>query len=447
MDMTAPQDSHARHWADFVLPPEVRASADPEELRRARVTAGFGIFFVVLPVLIIPLFSQNPWNSPFWMTPGATFLVGFIATALLRLRGAVRPAGIVLTMGLTSLATPILYPLGGVESRSIYWLAFAPLMAMFLLGSRWALFNLILLIAQLAILYALPSLGVNLPAPTIVGPRQLLIITSLFSVLTFFIGWGFEHARLKATSAMIASMQAQKELEVARDAAQLANASKTQFIATMSHELRTPLNTILGYAELLLEEADFDDALDPHRPDLAAIEASGLHLLRMVDDILTLSSLDQDAMSPTLQDVAIGPLFERLRARYEELAKANNNALAVEPGVETVHTDPEMLETCLRHLLDNACRFTQDGNVTLRATHAAGYVVFAVVDDGPGIKSADQEAIYERFHQLDATSTRAHDGSGLGLAITRALAERLGGELTVESAPGTGSAFRLSLSA
>jgi signal transduction histidine kinase len=251
--------------------------------------------------------------------------------------------------------------------------------------------------------------------------------------------------------------QARQAAEEARQAAEEANRAKTQFLATMSHELRTPLNAIGGYVDLLTMELR-GPVTEAQRDDLGRIRRSGQHLLGLINDILNFAKLEagQVEFRPVAFSAAamlreVEPLIlPQLAARgLDYTARADDDRLLV-------HADPEKVRQILLNLLGNALKFTDAGgevSLDCRAGEARGddgvprrMACYAVRDTGRGIPPDRHERIFEPFVQVDRHLTAAsQQGVGLGLAISRDLARAMGGDLTVESAPGEGSTFRLVL--
>jgi signal transduction histidine kinase len=237
-------------------------------------------------------------------------------------------------------------------------------------------------------------------------------------------------------------------LEAARATAEQANIAKSQFLATMSHELRTPLNAIIGYGEMLMENADErGDAQD--RDDLDRIHGAAHRLLSMINDVLDLSKIEAGGAIVSSDSVDVDAMIMDIVATVKPAAAANGNTINVEASgpLGAAETDGFKLSQCLLNLMSNAAKFTKDGQVKLcamRETSAVGdWLVFHVIDTGIGISPDAQARLFQPFVQADATTTRAYGGTGLGLAITRRLARLLGGDVTLKSAPGQGSAFTL----
>jgi len=214
----------------------------------------------------------------------------------------------------------------------------------------------------------------------------------------------------------------------------------------MSHELRTPLNAVIGYAELIEEEVDFGAAASSKK-DLARIRNSASHLLQLINEVLDLSKVEAGKLEVSLGDVDV-PLLARTVMESVLPSAAKNGVacnLVVDPGVGSLVSDRGRLSQCLLNLLSNAVKFTRNGDVLLRVRSQENGVAFDIHDTGIGIAPEDQAKLFEAFVQVDSSETRAFEGTGLGLAITRRLARALGGDVTVQSEPGRGSVFTLTI--
>ncbi|WP_202841926.1 HAMP domain-containing protein [Luteimonas saliphila] len=254
---------------------------------------------------------------------------------------------------------------------------------------------------------------------------------------------------------------ARRELE--EKAAELALTSryKSEFLANMSHELRTPLNSILILGQQLAENPDAN--LSARQVEFArTIHAAGTDLLNLISDILDLSKIESGTVTVESETVRFSHLRENLmRAfRHEAERRDLDFSIEIDPSLgPALSTDPKRLQQILKNLLSNAFKFTQHGSVRMRARRAdAGWspdhdvlrdaatvVAIEVSDTGIGISPDKQRIVFEAFQQADAGTSRQFGGTGLGLAISRELAGLLGGELQLESAPGTGSTFTLYL--
>jgi signal transduction histidine kinase len=236
--------------------------------------------------------------------------------------------------------------------------------------------------------------------------------------------------------------------EIQDKSRQLAEASKhkSQFLANMSHELRTPLNAILGYAELILDNV-YGDTADRMREVLERVQKNGRHLLGLINDVLDLSKIEAGQLVLSTTDYSIKDVVHSVYGAVEALASGKNIALKVElaSDLPAACGDERKVTQVLLNLVGNAIKFTDAGEVAIRASAADGVITVAVRDTGPGISDADQAKIFEEFQQADSSITRKKGGTGLGLAIAKHIIELHGGRLWVESRLGRGATFSFTL--
>ena len=237
---------------------------------------------------------------------------------------------------------------------------------------------------------------------------------------------------------------AEAELVAARDAAESANHAKSQFLANMSHELRTPLSAVIGYSEMLEEEME-DLGQAELLEDVRKIRSNARHLLSLINDVLDLSKIEADRMTTYAEDFETAPLLRDVASTVDALVAKKGNRLVLDLGDEQalggMHTDQVKLRQCLFNLISNAAKFTENGQITLRARREDDMLRFEIADTGIGMSAEQRDRLFERFAQADASTTRRFGGTGLGLAITRAFCRLLGGDVTVESEEGKGSIF------
>jgi signal transduction histidine kinase/CheY-like chemotaxis protein len=236
-------------------------------------------------------------------------------------------------------------------------------------------------------------------------------------------------------------------LTAARDQAEAMSRTKSSFLANMSHELRTPLNAIIGYSEILQEDAADKEDKEPI-DDLQKIESAGRHLLGLINNILDLSKIEAGKMDVFIEEVDIQALIKEVLSIVKPLADKNENSIEVicPADIGSFRSDQTKVKQCLLNLLSNANKFTSKGRLTLTvAREDNSEVCFSVSDTGIGMTRDQLGQLFEAFTQTDASTTRRFGGTGLGLAITKHFCAMLDGIVTVESTPGTGSTFTITL--
>jgi signal transduction histidine kinase len=255
-------------------------------------------------------------------------------------------------------------------------------------------------------------------------------------------GWTAERERIEAEMRI-------RDLMVSRDEAMRASQEKSRFFANMSHELRTPRNAILGYTDLLLDEIGDPEVVR----DLHAIRSAASHLRALIDGVLDLTQVESGRLELAPTTFSVVSLFDQIEQQVMPLVQQGRNQLVRVGEVEAgeVHTDRRALLQVVLNLVGNACKFTENGRISLRARRLVDdgrlLLRIEVSDTGIGIDPAVLPRLFGPFTQVDPSSTRKAGGSGLGLAIARRLTERLGGELGGASVPGRGTTFSLKVPA
>jgi signal transduction histidine kinase len=225
-----------------------------------------------------------------------------------------------------------------------------------------------------------------------------------------------------------------------------ASRHKSDFLANMSHELRTPLNAVLGYAELLADGV-YGELPERARGVLERVQNNGKHLLALINDVLDLAKIEAGQLTLKLEDYRLSDVVREVVAATEPLAAAKGLKFTatVGAGMPSAHGDARRVSQVLLNLVGNAVKFTEQGEVEIRAAAEGDRFVLSVRDTGPGIATADHQRIFGEFQQIDHTSTRKQGGTGLGLAISKRMVEMQGGTISVDSAPGRGATFRVVL--
>jgi signal transduction histidine kinase len=227
---------------------------------------------------------------------------------------------------------------------------------------------------------------------------------------------------------------------------EIASQHKSLFLANMSHELRTPLNAILGYTELILDNI-YGDTPEKMREVLERLQLNGKHLLGLINDVLDLSKIEAGQLTLSLADYSLKDIVHTVFTAVESLATGKKLPLTIDvaPNLPIGHGDERRLAQVLLNLVGNAIKFTDNGEVAIKATTADGSFTVAVGDTGPGIAPSDQGKIFEEFKQADNSVTKRKGGTGLGLSIAKRIIEMHGGRIWVESEVGKGSIFAFTI--
>jgi signal transduction histidine kinase len=251
-----------------------------------------------------------------------------------------------------------------------------------------------------------------------------------------------------AAQSVLAIQNARLFSEIDEKSRQLESESrhKSQFLANMSHELRTPLNAILGYTELILDRI-YGETSDKMRQVLERIEANGRHLLGLINDVLDLAKIEAGQLTLSVGDYSLKEVVDGVVNAVEPLAAEKHLTFKTDVPAQLPvgHGDERRIAQVLLNLVGNAIKFTDAGEVAIKASAANGSFTVAVSDSGPGISAADQARIFDEFQQADSSSTRTKGGTGLGLSIAKRIVEMHHGRIWVESTLGRGSTFFFTL--
>jgi signal transduction histidine kinase len=293
----------------------------------------------------------------------------------------------------------------------------------------------------------LPDTRSEMAIPMVVGEKVLGVLdvqsdvvgrfteedTNIMTTLALQVGIALQNARLYvAQTATVAQLRELDRL-------------KSSFLANMSHELRTPLNSILGFADVILEELDgpLTENMDN---DLKLIQKNGQHLLHLINDVLDMAKIESGRMNLAIEKFNLNDIIEEVTSITSPLASEKNLALFIEPESDhevEINADRTRLRQVMINLVNNAIKFTEKGKIAINATREGDHILIRVKDTGIGIPPEQLEAVFQEFVQVDTSTTRKAGGTGLGLPISRKLIEMHSGHLWAESTGvnGEGSCF------
>jgi signal transduction histidine kinase len=293
----------------------------------------------------------------------------------------------------------------------------------------------------------LPDTQSELAIPMLAGDKVLGVFDVQSDILNFFTQEDANIYTTLATQVAVSLQNARLYAEQAATVAQLRELDrlKSSFLANMSHELRTPLNSILGFADVMLEELD-GPLTENMNNDLLLIQKNGKHLLHLINDILDMAKIESGKLNLIIEEFNLFEIMEDVNSITSSLANEKNLALYIEPDSDhevMVNADRTRLRQVLINLVNNAIKFTEKGSISLHARRTDHNVLITVKDTGIGIPPDQLESVFQEFTQVDSSTTRKVGGTGLGLPISRRLIEMHGGRLWAESTGnlGEGSTF------
>ena len=351
------------------------------------------------------------------------------------------------------------YHYGGIQSPFLMWYLVLPLLAFFYLGSgmRTSAAIFAQVTAGLAVFAGVYYLGGQFPFHIAVSDMGHVSLISTFSASTYVFFMASYYASVVDSQSEFLKEIARHQntlalLTDAKEDAERANGAKSDFLAKMSHELRTPLNAVLGYSEILLEDAELDGRGE-QISDLQKISAAGKHLLSMVNDILDISKIEAGKTELHPERIDFNALIREIEATSRPLAAKNTNNFTVERDDDLgfIFVDGTKLRQAVYNLLSNAAKFTQSGEICLSAHRIKDgeddRVIVAVRDNGIGISADGQKNLFSSFAQANGSITAKYGGTGLGLSLSRNLCRLMGGDITVTSKEGAGSRFAIEIPA
>lgn len=443
---------------DWFIPPDV--AADREMSKQARI---FLISHLFGPFLgnVVPaaLYLLDP-------TPGievavlAISITGFwLFPFVLRAIGHYNVLAVLSVQNLIFCILWSIYYWGGVTSPTLPWVLTIPLLAFFYIGSAQSLRAIMLglFAVNFTAFYFIYFWGTPPQNDMPFAAMQGLGLVSTVAASLYVIMMALFYAKVLASQAELETEMKQHlitavELRRATEEAERAGAAKADFLAKMSHELRTPLNAVIGYSQMLLEDAA-DEGDEEMETDLEKIHSAGHHLLKLVNEILDLIKIESGRMELFNEPAVFATMLSEAVEECRPAAVANRNTIVLDldkaPG--TITCDSAKAKQVLSQILDNAAKFTENGTITVAAERTGSgedeTFIIRVQDTGIGIPADQIGNLFEHFSVYNDASTSKYGGTGLGLAISKKLSQLMGGDVTAESTKGVGSTFTIALPA
>jgi signal transduction histidine kinase len=438
--------------ADYYIPDDLKSDRDHHNQARVFLISHlFGPFIGSTVPLALYILSPKP---SFDIAVLAVSILGFwIFPPLLKYTGAYRTLALISVQNLIFCILWSCYFYGGIASPTLPWVLIIPLLAFFYIGSsafmRSAVIGMFVANGGVFLYmygyYPPPGNGIPMTQIENLGIVSM-VATSIYVAMmaSYFAKVHESQAELEAL--VREHMATAAELREATTAAEYAGAAKAEFLAKMTHELRTPLNAIIGYSQMLREDA-VEEGDQETISDLDRIHDAGVHLLRLINEILDLAKIDAGKMQIFEEETCIADVIRCAADLARPAAQQNGNVMnvQVDPAIGNVMIDQQKLEQILSQIIDNAVKFTKSGIVSIVAEiepkGGADILRIAVSDTGCGISEADLAQLFEQFTVLGDSSSSKYGGTGLGLALSRKLSVLMGGHITVTSAVGKGSTF------
>ncbi len=457
-------------WTEALTPEHMRA--DIQVYKRVRmflISHMFGPFLGHPITIYLFLNDPQPWPHVYILGLSVT-LFWFFPLALQLWPRRYELLAILSVMNLNFAILITSYHFGGASSPFLMWFLVVPLLAFFYLGSgmRTSIAIFTQIVVGLGAFYAVyaadQSFPQHIPLEDMVS---VTMISALCASMYIFFMSSYYASVVDSQSELLKEIdrhqstmndltlakeeaeRAREEAEKAREEAERANGAKSEFLAKMSHELRTPLNAVLGYSEILLEDAELEGDGE-QIADLEKISAAGKHLLSMVNDILDISKIEAGKTELYLEDVDMDDLIDEIEITARPLAAKNTNVFEVikPQSIGTAHIDLTKLRQAIFNLLSNAAKFCQNGKITLEVNAIDGnggpdMISIAVHDTGVGISRQALSALFTSFTQAHASINAKFGGTGLGLSLSKNLCQLMGGDIEVASTLGEGSTFTI----
>ncbi len=435
---------------DWFIPPSVKENSELQQRARMFLISHlFGPFLGHTITVYLYLLDPAP-NYALWVLAASISL-------FLSFPFALKWTGLYNTLAVLSVQNLIFailwgcYHYGGLSSPFLPWLLTVPLLAFFYLGS--AAKQRLLVLSLIAfnfggfyVAYAQAhSFPEHIPLSELsgIGIISTLCAAVYVSIMALYYG-NIVASQSELEREVRRHLATARQLQEAKAESERANKAKSEFLAKMSHELRTPLNAVIGYSEMLLEEAE-ESGADEQTSDIKRILTAGKHLLILVSSVLDLSKLEAGKMELFPERFELGHLVDEVRTSCEEEIAAYGNRFVIDcPDRKAIlETDMAKLRQAITNIVNNAAKFTRAGVVTLTAHAANGSAEIAVRDTGVGIRHDNLADLFQNFGESKGATASKYGGTGLGLALSQKLCRLMGGDIEVESELGKGSRFTI----
>ena len=439
---------------NYFIPPKI--TADRDARNRAHV---FLVSHILGPFIgnVVPLalYVLDPAPGYEVATLAISITTFWIFPFVLRAGVPYNPLALVSIQNLTFCILWSCYFYGGVTSPTLPWVLVIPLLAFFYLGSSRSLRLIVMAMfaVNLAAFCGVYLLGYPIKSDLPVAAMQGLGLVSTIAASLYVAMMALYYAKIQASQTelegeMRQHMATAVALRQATEEAERAGTAKAEFLAKMSHELRTPLNAVIGYSQILLEDAE-DEGDSESIADLNKIHTAGQHLLKLVNEVLDLSKIEAGKMELHMEQTDLAQLFRDIVDVARPAARNSGNEISctIAPDIGIAFCDAGKFRNMAGQLLDNAVKFTRDGKVEFLAQRqldgTTDDLVIHIVDTGIGIASDQIANLFEKFTVADDSSTSKYGGTGLGLALSQKLCKLMGGEIFVVSEAGKGSRFTI----
>lgn len=441
---------------NYFIPPAIAAERDvANRARMFLVSHMLGPFIGNVVPIALYIFVPNPGFEV--ATLALSITAFWLFPFLLKAGVPYNPLALISVQNLIFCILWSCYFYGGVTSPTLPWVLTIPLLAFFYLGSARGMPLIVtsMVSVNFLIFSVFYTHGYGIRDDLPIAELQALGLVSTVAASLYVAMMALYYAKvLESQTELEAEMRDHQataaELRRATEEADRASAAKAEFLARMSHELRTPLNAVIGYSQILLEEAD-EEGNEQELEDLAKIHDAGQHLLQLVNEILDLSKIEAGKMQLNPQMTDLAGLLMDVICGSQASANKNGNRLTcdLDAGLGVGMIDAQRLRNIVEQLVDNALKFTHEGQVALKAARIrdgeGDVLTIDVVDTGIGIARDRISGLFEKFTAEENFSTSRYGGTGLGLALSLKMCTLMGGDISVESNLGRGSRFSIRL--